>query len=122
MPAFLAVLDNDVEIGTPEQTGTKWLQYFATGAAATTLANLEPIRAVMMKRIDPVAFQGTYDDDPTVACIEVWLKSDKVHPQELNTWWKGKHLPDFAVILIKTKEYQKERQEFIREKRISCNP
>lgn len=56
MPPFLAVLDNDVQVGTPADTGVKWLQYFATGTAATTLANNNAIRAVMLERIDPEAF------------------------------------------------------------------
>jgi hypothetical protein len=124
MPAFLAVLDNDVQVGAPAQTETKWLQYFATGTSATALANLDPIRRVMMERIEPEAFQtGTYDPtDPTVACIETWLKSDNDHPRQLKEWWSGKQLPGFAVLQIKTKEYGRQRQDFIREKQIQCTP
>src|SRR5262249_31370088 len=38
MAPFLAVINNEVEVGAPSETGSKWGQYFATGAAATTLA------------------------------------------------------------------------------------
>ena len=75
MPPFLAVLDNDVQLGsraqtgaldkdvktgTPDQTGVKWLQYFATGKSATTLASQNEVRKVMMERMDPaVTYPGT---------------------------------------------------------------
>lgn len=124
MPAFLVVLDNDVQVGTTEETKVKWLQYFATGSSAKELAKREPIRRVMMERIDPVAFpSGTYDkDDPTVACIETWLKKDKNNSQILQQWWEEKQLKGFAVLLIKTTKHKTERQEFIKEKGIACNP
>jgi hypothetical protein len=52
-PSFLAVLDNDVQMGTPGQMGVKWLQYIATGKSATMLAKQDEFRRTMMERIDP---------------------------------------------------------------------
>jgi hypothetical protein len=123
MPPFLAVLDNDVQAGTPTETGVTWLQYFATGTSATTLANLDQIRRVMLERIDPVAFEsGTYDsDDPTVQCVEDWLDDNPDNPQKLQNWWSEKHLPGLAVLLIVTKEFKEQRQAFITEENIPCN-
>ena len=123
MPPFLAVVDNDAEVGTPSQTGVTWLQYFATGTSATTLANLEPIRRVMMERVDPVAYQkGQYAAaDPNVGCIEEWLRNDSAHPGELQRWWDEKQLSGFAVVLIKTAEYRQQREAFIQEKQIPCS-
>lgn len=60
MPPFLAVLDNDVQLGSRAQTGVNWLQYFATGKSATTLASQNEVRKVMMERMDPaVTYPGT---------------------------------------------------------------
>lgn len=55
MPPFVAVIDNDVQTGSPAQTGVKWLQYFATGTSATRMASRDEIRSVMLERIDPEA-------------------------------------------------------------------
>jgi hypothetical protein len=130
MPAFLAVLDNNVEVGIPAETGIKWLQFFATGTAATTLANNNEIRQVMLKRMVPMVYQGTYDEsDPEVACIEKWLEAggdqtqQKARVGELQDWWKGeKKLGGFGTLLIKTREFKEQRSTFIKEKKISCNP
>lgn len=130
MPAFLAVLDNAVEVGSPSETGVKWLQFFATGDPATTLANRDEIRQVMLKRIVPVVYQGKYDEgDPEVRCIQEWLAADgdqvqaKAHAQELQSWWKvEKKLGGFGTLLINTREFKEQRAAFIREKHISCNP
>ena len=124
IPSFLAVLDNDVQVGTPDQAKTTWLQYFATGTAATNLAKRPEIRRVMMERIDPAAFEsGIYDyKDPTVKCIEDWLKSDGTHPAVVQDWWNQKQLQGFPTLLIKTKNYRKQREDFLKEKKIPCNP
>lgn len=122
MPPFLAVLDNDVQVGTPAETGIKWLQYFATGQSATTLANNDTVRSVMMERIDPAFEQVTYDSgDPTVTCIETWLNADSSRPQELQSWWDGKQLDGFAVLEIVSAGYKAQRNAFIAEKNINCN-
>jgi len=130
MPSFLAVLDNDVEVGSPSETGVKWLQYFATGDAATAMANHNEIRQVMLKRILPTVYQGTYaQDDPEVICLQDWLDAggnrdqQKARAQELQKWWKDeKQLGGFGTALIKTKEFKEQRTAFILEKTIPCNP
>lgn len=129
MPAFLAVLENNVEVGSLPETGVKWLQFFATGDSATTLANNNEIRQVMLKRILPAVYQGTYDEgDPQVRCIQERLAAGedqaqgKVRARELQSRWKDKEkLEGFGTILIKTKEFQKQRAAFITEKKIPCN-
>jgi hypothetical protein len=129
MPAFLAVLDNNVTIGSPSETGVKWLQFFATGDSATILANRDEIRQVMLKRLVPVVYQGTYDEsDPKVSCIQQWLAASgdqtqqKARAKELQSWWKEKKkLGGFGTLLIKTNEFKEHRAAFISEKNIPCN-
>ena len=96
MPSFLAVLDIDAE----KKDGIKMLQYFATGKAATGLAENGAIRDAIMKRIDPAFELVTYDSkDPTVACIEAWIKEDRSNrSKEVQQWWDGKQLKGFAVL------------------------
>jgi hypothetical protein len=122
MPPFLAVLDNDVQTGTPTQTKVSWLQYFATGESATALAKQDGVRAVMMERMDPVTYQtGAVDSsDPTVPCIGLWLRDNPEHQKELQTWWKSKGLTGFPTLAVKTPEYKEQRSEFTKEKKI-CN-
>jgi hypothetical protein len=121
MPSFLAVLDNDVQVGQPSETGVKWLQYFATGTSATTWANHDEVRHVMMNRIDPLVHTATWDPtDQSVVCIDNWLSQDEAHVRELTDWWAQQGLGGNAALLIKGSEYAKERKKFIDEKRIPC--
>jgi hypothetical protein len=55
MPSFLAVVDHDTKLGTPTDSSDKHVQWFATGAAASSLATQDSIKAVMANRIDPKA-------------------------------------------------------------------
>lgn len=121
MPPFLAVLDNDVQAGTPAQTGVTWLQYFATGQSATTLASQNEVRRVMLKRMDPVTYSGTKDTDRTVNCIDVWLNADSARPKELQTWLTSRGLPGIAPLLVSTSDYKEARAAFMKEKEIPCN-
>lgn len=129
MPAFLAVLDNDVNVGSPSETSIKWLQFFATGDAATLLANRDEIREVMLTRIAPVVYQGEYDEsDHEVSCIRDWLAASgnrtqqQARARDLQSWWKdAKKLGGFGTALIKTKKFKEQRAAFIGEKKIPCN-
>ncbi len=116
MPSFLAVLDNDVQLGTPTQTKVKWLQYIATGKSATTLASDEKVRNIMMERIDPVTYQSVTVDfnDPSVICVDDWLNANPANQAELVKWWNENKLPSPATGHIKSPKYSKERTEFIR--------
>lgn len=129
MPAFLAVLDNKVNAGSPSETGVTWRQFFATGDPANTLANNDAIRQVLLNRIFPEVFQGTYDkDDPQVHCIQEWLAAGgdrvqaKARAQDLQSWWKDERkLGGFGTLLVKTREFKEQRAEFIGKKNIVCN-
>lgn len=130
MPAFLAVLDNKVNVGTPTKTDVKWLQFFATGDSATTLASRDEIRQVMLERALPMVYQGKYEaSDPQVGCINDWLAGggdrdqQKARRQELQRWWSDeKKLQGFGTLLIKTEQFQEQRAAFIKEKNVPCNP
>jgi hypothetical protein len=82
MPSFLATLDtngessppadsgqsgqpaNNSQSSTPGATGVTWLQYFATGTAATTLAGRNDVRKIMLQQAFPPAAKsatGTYN-------------------------------------------------------------
>jgi len=121
LPSFLAVLDNDVQTGTPVQTSVTWLQYFATGAAATTWANHDEVRRVMVKRVDPLVQTGSWGNGPEVTCIDDWLNQSEARVQELTEWWTRQGLNGNAALLIKTTEHEQERKKFIAEKGISCS-
>jgi len=118
MPAFLAVLDANGEAGQPSQTGVKWLQYFATGTSATTLANWDDVRRIMLKQAFPAAV-GTFDKDPTTYCILNWLNTPE-HGKTLADWWSEQRLPGNAAVGIIQKEYGAQRKEFMKKENISC--
>ncbi len=77
-----------------------------------------PTHALLSKEITYSA--GTYDSDPLVSCVENWLEADQSRPAELQSWWEGKGLHGFGVLLITTKEYKGSRMAFITEKGIKC--
>lgn len=53
VPSFLATVDSFVDIKDPTGSTTGWLQYFATGTAATNLTLRRDVRNVMLERLDP---------------------------------------------------------------------
>ncbi len=128
MPAFVAMLDNNATLGAPSETRVKWQQCFATGDSAMKLANRDEFRQVVLARIAPEVYAGTYDNtDPDVTCINKWLDANgdaserKSRAEDLQTWWKDeKKLGGFGTLLIKTKEYKIQRAAFIKEKNVTC--
>lgn len=62
VPSLLATIDIEGEAKSPQDSQLKWLQYFATGKAATALALRQNVRRAMIKRLDPSAsFAGDLD-------------------------------------------------------------
>jgi len=51
----VATVDSYVNVKDPAGTSTGWLQYFATGTAATNLTLRKDVRKVMLERLDPAA-------------------------------------------------------------------
>ena len=77
MPSFLATLDANGHAGQPSETGIDWVQYFATGTAATTLANRDEVRSIMLKQIFPAA-SGTYNYTDASKKLETfWMPDGK---------------------------------------------
>jgi hypothetical protein len=55
VPSFVATVDSYVDVKDPAGTSIGWLQYFATGTAATNLTLRKDVRKVMLERLDPAA-------------------------------------------------------------------
>lgn len=55
MPSFLATLDNSTDVGSPQKTSVRHIQYFATGLAADNMALHPQVRQAMLQRLDPEA-------------------------------------------------------------------
>lgn len=122
MPPFLAVIDNDVKLGTNAQGKNEigYIQHFATGKAASLRASQEDVQKVMRKRLDPETYEGAYDDSATTQCIEKWLQADPGRPKELKDWWTAKGFSGNGVLLIDAKSNSDKRDLFIKEKNITC--
>ena len=52
-PSLLATIDVATDVSNAQDTEVTWLQYFATGRAATALALRRDVRAAMLSRMDP---------------------------------------------------------------------
>lgn len=62
VPSLLATIDIEGEAKSVQKSKLKWLQYFATGKAATALALRQNVRRAMIKRLDPtVEFGASFD-------------------------------------------------------------
>jgi hypothetical protein len=119
MPSFLATLDLETEIGPAPQTGVKWVQHFATGAAATSMAGRPAERESLRSRFDPVAVQYDYTDQG--ACIDAWLNADAANAATLKQWWASRGQRSNARLLVSGRQFAAERAEFIRERAIDCH-
>lgn len=56
----------------------------------------------------------TYDTDPSVECLNEWLK-DKNNVKTLNDWWKQSSQKGIGVLAIKAKENKEARNQFMKE-------
>ncbi len=52
-PSLLATVDAKMQVGKFLDTNLEYLQYFASGRAATALAMRKPVREAMLRRLDP---------------------------------------------------------------------
>src|SRR5262245_12587498 len=122
MPPFLAILDNDVTTGSPSDTGVGWLQYFATGTPATTLAMDDTVRRVLMQRMVPGLTSGKWSNDAGVTCLDNWLGQQEARAADLTKWWSEQGLTGIAPLLIKTDAYKTQRENYMKARNIACNP
>ena len=83
IPALLATIDNDVKVEGLE-AALKHLQYFATGSAATNLANRRAVREAMLKRTDPEnisAFENVARTDSSLE-LQALLINAELHNEK----------------------------------------
>jgi len=80
-PSLLGTVDANVQMGEFLNSGFGYLQYFASGSAATALAMREGVRSAMLHRLDPKQDNAkfrTVDGRPEtkehVKCILGWIK------------------------------------------------
>jgi hypothetical protein len=63
----------------------------------------------------------SYDVDPSVKCLNTWLK-DKNNVKTLNDWWKQNSHKGIGVMGIKAKENKEIRDKFLEEhSEIKCD-
>ena len=84
VPSLLATVDTSVQFREPWRSRFEYLQYFASGRAATALAFRRDVRGAMLKRLDPEQgtlmeereAQATYEEEAQVRRdrIEDWLR------------------------------------------------
>lgn len=68
-PSLIATIDSEFKAGSPAETDLKWIQYFATGKAATALALQRDVRTAMLRRLDPKSLPHLLPGDMNVARI-----------------------------------------------------
>lgn len=138
MPSFLAALDAggqagqsplaassaNGQAGQPSNTGVgvDWLQYFATGISATTLANRDDVRSILLKQAFPSAIVGEIESNPNVACLQNWVAKNPDNGKTLAAWWAQHGLPPAAnaFAAMTHAEYSSQRAQFLKEEAISC--
>ena len=106
MPSFLATLDTNGESSQPGDSGQSvqpadkgqssipgsvgvtWLQYFATGTVATTLAGRDDVRNLMLKQAFPAAAGSAvsvYSPCTSADKINKFWRPDGTNPNPDNT-------------------------------------
>lgn len=84
IPSFLATVNADAEAGMTKQDGggvagtqnAKWMQYFATGKAATSLATHLEVREAMLKRMDPAQGSAFSPEAIEKATVTIGARGD----------------------------------------------
>jgi hypothetical protein len=106
-PSLLATVDAKVEAGSPTGSNFQYVQYFATGDAATHLAMEQAVRSAMMPRFDPVSAElvrGTgfvrAGGDPSADRLRAWLASDKGNRERLRRWLAGQGIEGSVTFVV----------------------
>ncbi|MBL8764659.1 MAG: hypothetical protein JNM07_10365 [Phycisphaerae bacterium] len=91
-PSLLATLETGAGASTSfNRAKFEYVQYFATGKAATALATQQDVRAAIIKRLDPnaeliIANVGKFSDSKTGERLDRWLDADPNNRAKLKTW------------------------------------
>ena len=95
VPSLLATVDTTLELREPWKSDFEYLQYFASGRAATALAFRHAVRKAMLTRLDPeqgkLVQQAAYRTEtiPAQDRIGGWLNGpDSDERKQLRAWLK----------------------------------
>ena len=111
--SLLATVDSGVTFPKGIGADTHYLQYFATGDAATLLALQQDVRKAMLVRLDPnqdkygSLFQaGRFEKDDYTDRLRTWLDADPGNENVLRDWMteKGLH-PRIMTSFLYTTEF-----------------
>ena len=73
VPSLIATIDSNYSAGAPQDLKFKWIQYFATGKAATALSLQRDVRIAMLRRLDPQQLPLLFPGDLNATRIGVLL-------------------------------------------------
>lgn len=79
-PSLLATIDAHASTGIPDDTKGDYLQYFATGKAATAMAFRQPVRETFIRRLDPDQAENV--EIKLQDRINAWLRDGQESPQD----------------------------------------
>ncbi|WHZ25424.1 MAG: hypothetical protein OJF51_000219 [Nitrospira sp.] len=120
--SFLATIDHEGRMSSPDKSGFDHLQYFATGKAATNLSLRKEVRLAMLRKIDPDLLV-TYTDRPdeNSKCLATWLDADQTNPSKLRNWLNGQGITVKNTIFVTSAEHSSIRPKAITALSISCS-
>ena len=78
-PSLIATIDSNYNAGAPKDLKFQWIQYFATGKAATALSLQPDVRIAMLRRLDPKQLPKLLPGELNASRISlVWTAYDYV--------------------------------------------
>ena len=78
-PSLIATIDSNYSAGAPKDLKFQWIQYFATGKAATALSLQPDVRIAMLRRLDPKQLPKLLPGELNASRISlVWTAYDYV--------------------------------------------
>lgn len=120
VPSLLATVDTRVDAYSPTSSGWQYLQYFATGDAATHLAMERDVRAAMKPRFDPQAAEraeGTGfvapGTDDSADRLRAWLDSNPGHRQRLREWLVANGVDRSVTFVVNDASMQSVRERAV---------
>ena len=125
MPAFLATIEIDANANSPQSSGSRYRQSFATGKAATALAGNPDVKKILLSRLENAYKQVSYAHNNDSDCILNWL-TEGDHAQgvtkvsEINEWLAENNLTVRMPLFLYDDQFKDEWSRFIKEKSITC--
>lgn len=125
VPSLLATIDTRVETAEPSGSELRYVQYFATGDAATQLAMKSDVRKAMKPRFDPGVIVGGGHVIPgsegSVDRLRAFIR-DQSNRSRLRAWLDARGIRESVTFVVNDKSMDAVRRDAVADPELNVPP